>query len=1681
MAHSLRIPSRLFFTLLPLIGTALLQAGSNPPHPEGLLLRGFESEAALNRRGDQAVLNGVSTTVRIDAAGELNASTSASDLFALVEWYRNRDQYYSAYADFSPGIGSAIGFTEPISSAGKTLDLDGNEASPSILLDETYQAILTVAKGYVDAGVDAIHYDTAWSALDAGPFDATAMADFRTWLNARYSEATLQSIIDASYDASTFDYGAFLRAEGVTAANYGTATIDAVDLGATKHWRLWHAFLRFREREVISTLVDAVNTYAQAQIGREIGFFFNRYGFINRPADRWFLAEYASGDLGETHFGGQSWEYADGYNLEPVLRAGLKTFDNRFESWNSPPAANTAVQSLFLAESLANNGVATWEDDYPATAPIARLARQYESQLDHAPLSEAAIFYPLATALHTEPLQVGPDPGLLGGDHYWYLGLGYLLQDLEINYDVAFGGDGLGMPDTFSTSDISAYPVVFASEAIQVTDSQFTALMDYVNGGGTLIVTGTNCLRYDALGDDQSGSRSYDGKTWTQLLGSVGDTSIGSGTLKVLSLDPWGSTGYTDQPSSTTITTILSSFSSALPAGLDQTTHAASGDVRILRYHDSSDDSDVYHLLNYTFNGAGTAITTQSSFTVDFPTPSSYSGTPVASYVASADSAPVSLAITDLGGGRSRVTIPSLAYWGILRVGSAIPTVDHPNIEPIAYFDSLFSYEVFDSTATRSLTYSAYDDEEISQLQVYYSQKDTETGLFGAWTADQVIAGTGTNELSDATVNYTFPSEGHFRLQLVATDSDSTTNALLGDDAYDTEVGYDTTAMDRSNLVVTPLHGTASGTTITTPLTPSFSFTGHEDPVSGFGQYNWLWNNGGNTVDGAGDNLSETVTLDSIPAIVDGEYGQYELSLRFQNGANIWDDHETEYTLIYTLPPTYDGTETNETTTDGSSVSFTLDYTSVFGDVTIQWYKDDVAIGGETGETLSLSNVDSSDAATYHATIANPAGQVTSTDFNLTVNTPLEITQQPVGSSVDQGDPFSVTVSVQGTGTLHFQWMLNNVDIEGATSQTYSVSSADRVTHQGPYRVRITDDLTSVTSNSAFVTVNDQPGGGGGGGTPNAPSNLSASDDGSSSVTLNWQDNSNNETGFTLERRLQGTEPWISVSGGIPANDTQFADATDIGNDIYEYRIKANGSSGDSSYSNVAIVSRSSGTGPLADPTSLSASDNTAHVFLTWTDNASAETGYTVERKLQSESSWSVVANIGPNAQAFTDPINIGSNSYDYRVKATDGGASSGYSNTASVSRQGGGGGEPTPPVAPANLVATDQSTFVALSWDDLSHDESGFSIQRRKQGQTTWTQVTTTAPDATSYQDNIDIGTDTFEYRVAADKSPVASDYSNVAAVSREGEGGGEPNPPVAPANLVATDHFSYVELAWDDLSNDETGFSIQRRKQGQLSWTQIANTGANSAAYQDPIDILADTYEYRVSADKGSVASDYSNTAAVTRVSSGPDLSIQAIVAGPGSLSLHVKGSDTVQKLRDTLAAELQVSNNTLKIHLGQTELANANQTLDDAGFAHGNQFTVTQIGDTPETDYANWSLAHHGDLRSGRLPTQDANQDGVANLLHYAFGSSPVLHDAQANRVSLEITREDVTINYYRNKNALEVTMEVERFNPETESWETISADLLSETAAPTDESNVEKVALRFGLSTTGLPMLRLRANL
>jgi hypothetical protein len=87
---------------------------------------------------------------------------------------------------------------------------------------------------------------------------------------------------------------------------------------------------------------------------------------------------------------------------------------------------------------------------------------------------------------------------------------------------------------------------------------------------------------------------------------------------------------------------------------------------------------------------------------------------------------------------------------------------------------------------------------------------------------------------------------------------------------------------------------------------------------------------------------------------------------------------------------------------------------------------------------------------------------------------------------------------------------------------------------------------------------------------PAAPSSLTANAISRSQINLSWADNSNNESGFKIERcKNANCTNYVEIAQ-VGANVTSFADTTLNRNTTYRYRVRAFNAGGNSSYSNSA-------------------------------------------------------------------------------------------------------------------------------------------------------------------------------------------------------------------------------------------------------------------------------------------------------------------------------------------------------------------------------------------------------------------------------------------------------------------------------------------------------------------------------
>ena len=140
-----------------------------------------------------------------------------------------------------------------------------------------------------------------------------------------------------------------------------------------------------------------------------------------------------------------------------------------------------------------------------------------------------------------------------------------------------------------------------------------------------------------------------------------------------------------------------------------------------------------------------------------------------------------------------------------------------------------------------------------------------------------------------------------------------------------------------------------------------------------------------------------------------------------------------------------------------------------------------------------------------------------------------------------------------------------------------------------------------------------------------------------------------------------------------------------------------------------------------------------------------------------------------------------------------------------------------TPPVSPDNLIANViNNTSVELTWQDQSDDEIGFLVFGRPAGTNNWQQLGSVSPNTTVFIAE-NLPTDTlYEFQVIAFNAEGNSSEGNLVQAQTT-----EPlTPPPAPTQAQAqTINTVNVHLSWQDNSENESGFIVQRQIKSQLS----------------------------------------------------------------------------------------------------------------------------------------------------------------------------------------------------------------------------------------------------------------------
>lgn len=366
---------------------------------------------------------------------------------------------------------------------------------------------------------------------------------------------------------------------------------------------------------------------------------------------------------------------------------------------------------------------------------------------------------------------------------------------------------------------------------------------------------------------------------------------------------------------------------------------------------------------------------------------------------------------------------------------------------------------------------------------------------------------------------------------------------------------------------------------------------------------------------------------------------------------------------------------------------------------------------------------------------------------------------------------------------------------------------------------------------------------------PNPPAGLTAITQSSTQIDLFWADSSNNETGFSIERKtgLAGT---FAEVGTVAANVSGYSNSGLNANSRYFFRVRAYNLGGQSVYSDVTEATTFPK--PPAPPSGLAAVPlPNFKVDLVWLDNSATEDSFKIERKLGTAGVYRQIGKVAKDVKSYRDDGVQAVTQYFYRVRASNAGGNSIYSNETGVTTL------MRPPAPPKNLTATTLSTTkIKLAWADSSNDEKGFRIERKTGVSGVFVEILALGPNVQTAIDSTLNGNTDYFYRIRAFNPGGESNYSNETGARTL------PFPPAKPGNLVAAPFSNTkINLTWLDISDNETGFRIERKLSVPEAYVQVAALGANVTAFTDSALTANTSYYYRIRAFNSGGVSSYSN----------------------------------------------------------------------------------------------------------------------------------------------------------------------------------------------------------------------------
>ncbi|HAS41326.1 MAG TPA: hypothetical protein DCS93_12645 [Microscillaceae bacterium] len=369
-------------------------------------------------------------------------------------------------------------------------------------------------------------------------------------------------------------------------------------------------------------------------------------------------------------------------------------------------------------------------------------------------------------------------------------------------------------------------------------------------------------------------------------------------------------------------------------------------------------------------------------------------------------------------------------------------------------------------------------------------------------------------------------------------------------------------------------------------------------------------------------------------------------------------------------------------------------------------------------------------------------------------------------------------------------------------------------------------------------------------------------------------------------------------------------------------------------------------------------------VRVSWTDEITEEEKYEIYRSTMTGSGFVKIAEVGADIKTYNDNTASSDVVYFYKVKAVNNTRSieSDFSSETTIA---------TNLVASITLTAKinpQKINDIILNWTTNNANIDGYRIERSKDNNISFAEITSVDKNTTSFTDANLEGDTQYFYRIRAFQNAAFSSYSSEASDQTSLSASIALTASIVPAKVTN------IMLNWTNNNSFIDGYKIERTQDIAQGYTEIASITGNTSNYTDTNLDGNSRYYYRVRAFQHSIFSNYSSPADdSTRLDA--ELGLNALVNAAKVTEIGLSWT----------------SNNTfVESYSIERKLGADGSFAEIATVNNGLQYTDRNL--EPNKEYYYRIRATQGTVKSTYSPEVRRNTSLIANTDLKAIGNSP-----------------------------------------------------------------------------------------